>query len=233
MKILVMDDESLALSRVERLLKELNYSSTCVSTLENFDTECAKTSFNIFILDINMPQISGIELAKKILLKQPDAFIIFQTAYEEFALKAYQIGAIDYLLKPFDKETLERSINRALAYRKENNITFLSKNGDETYLINQKDIFYIEANLSEVIIKTKEHFSYIDEKISQMETLLDSELFFRIHRSYIVNINKIKYIKTVEQSKLEFFFEGINDVVISSKDGAKKFREKYKEIQCK
>lgn len=233
MKILVMDDENLALLRVERLLKELKHPCTCVNTLENFETQCTQSSFDIFILDINMPQINGIELAKKILLKQPDAFIIFQTAYEEFALKAYQIGAIDYLLKPFNKEALERSINRALAYRKEKNITFLSKNGDESYLINQKDIFYIEANLSEVLIKTKEHFSYIDEKISQMETLLDSELFFRVHRSYLVNTSKIKYIKTVEQSKLEFFFEGISDVVISSKDGAKKFREKYKEIPCK
>lgn len=228
-----MDDESLALSRVERLLKELHYASTCVSRLEDFELQCSQNAFDIFILDINMPQISGIELAKKILLKQPHAFIIFQTAYEEFALKAYQIGAIDYLLKPFGKEELERSINRSLAYQKERKVTFLTKNGDEAYLINQEDIFYIQADLSEVLIKTKAHFSYIDEKISQMENLLDPEVFFRVHRSYLINTSKIKYIKTVEQSKLEFYFDGISDIVISSKDGAKKFREKYKEIPCK
>lgn len=233
MKIIVMDDESLALLRVERLLKELHYTSTCVSTLEDFELHCAKTSFDLFILDINMPQISGIELAKKILLKQPQAFIIFQTAYEEFALKAYQLGAIDYLLKPFGKEELERSITRALAYHKEKKVTFLTKNGDESYLICEDDIFYIQADLSEVLIKTKAHFSYIDEKISHMEDLLDPELFFRVHRSYLINTRKIKYIKTLEQSKLEFYFEGISDIVISSKDGAKKFREKYKEIPCK
>lgn len=233
MNIIVMDDESLALLRVERLLKELHYTSTCVSTLEDFELHCAQTVFDIFILDINMPQISGIELAKQILLKQPHAFIIFQTAYEEFALKAYQLGAIDYLLKPFGKEDLERGINRALAYQKEKKVSFLTKNGDESYLINQEDIFYIQADLSEVLVKTKTHFSYIDKKISQMESILDSELFFRVHRSYLINTHKIKTIKTIEQSKLEFYFEGMSDIVISSKDGAKKFREKYKEIPCK
>ncbi len=233
MKIIVMDDESLALLRVERLLKALNYTSTCVSALEDFELHCAQSSFDIFILDINMPQISGIELAKQILLKQPHAFIIFQTAYEEFALKAYQLGAIDYLLKPFGKEELERSINRALAYQKEKKVSFLTKNGDESYLINQEDIFYIQADLSEVLVKTKTHFSYIDKKISQIESILDPELFFRVHRSYLINTRKIKYIKTVEQSKLEFYVEGMSDIVISSKDGAKKFREKYKEIPCK
>ena len=224
MNIIVMDDESLALLRVERLLKELHYTSTCVSALEDFELHCAQSSFDIFILDINMPQISGIELAKQILLKQPHAFIIFQ---------AYQLGAIDYLLKPFGKEELERSINRALAYQKEKKVSFLTKNGDESYLINQEDIFYIQADLSEVLVKTKTHFSYIDKKISQMESILDSEIFFRVHRSYLINTRKIKYIKTLEQSKLEFYFEGMSDIVISSKDGAKKFREKYKEIPCK
>jgi len=233
MNIIVMDDESLALMRVERLLKELHYTSACVSTLEAFELHCAQSSFDIFILDINMPQISGVELAKKILLKQPDAFIIFQTAYEEFALKAYQLGAIDYLLKPFGKEELERSINRALAYQKEKKVSFLTKNGDESYLINQEDIFYIQADLSEVLVKTKAHFSYFDAKISQMESLLDPKLFFRVHRSYLINTSKIKTIKTIEQSKLEFYFEGMSDIVISSKDGAKKFREKYKELPCK
>lgn len=233
MNIIVIDDESLALLRVERLLKELHYASTCVSTLEDFELHCSKTAFDIFILDITMPQISGIELAKQILSKQPHAFIIFQTAYEEFALKAYQLGAIDYLLKPFGKEELERSIIRALAYQKEKKVTFLTKNGDESYLISENDIFYIQADLSEVLIKTKAHFSYIDEKISHMEKLLDPELFFRVHRSYLINTRKIKMIKTVEQSKLEFYFEGISDIVISSKDGAKKFREKYKELPCK
>ena len=102
-----MDDESLALLRVERLLKALNYTSTCVSALEDFELHCAQSSFDIFILDINMPQISGIELAKQILLKQPHAFIIFQTAYEEFALEAFKNGGMGYLVKPIDSKDMK------------------------------------------------------------------------------------------------------------------------------
>lgn len=231
MKILVMDDEPLALQRVERLLKELNYTCVAINSLEAFEAVFSTQSFDIFILDIQMPDINGIDLAKKIRQHNPSAFIIFQTAYENFALKAYEVGAIDYLLKPFGKEDLNRSLVRALSYQKEKqNEIFLSKNGDETYLINPKDIVYIQADLSEIIIRTQDHFSYYDHKISQMETMLDDTLFFRVHRSFLINTSKIKHMKTFTQSKIQFSFEGIDDVVISSKEGAKKFREKYKDL---
>ncbi len=232
MNILVMDDERLALSRIERLLNELGYVSTCVNTLEAFKKATHVRTFDVYILDIHMPYISGIDLAKNILHDQPNAFIIFQTAHENYALKAYEIGAIDYLLKPFSKENLQRSLDRALSYQKERRLSFITKNKGESYLIAQDDIIYVEADLSEVIIRTKEHFSYMDKQISQMETLLDSTLFFRIHRSFLINIHAIKQMTTIEQSKIEFSFKGIDDVITSSKEGAKKFRETYKDISC-
>ena len=228
MNILVMDDENLALKRVVRLLKELHYDCSAISSLEEFEAIFPAQSFDIFILDIAMPQINGINLAKKIRLQHPDAFIIFQTAYDTFALQAYEVGAIDYLLKPFAKEDLERSILRAMSYQKEKKSgTFFSKNGDETYLVQHEDIIYIQADLSESIIRTKEHFSYLDQKISVMENRIDKEKFFRVHRSFLINTTKIKHMKSLIQSKIEFSFEDILEVVTSSKEGAKKFREKY------
>lgn len=231
MKILVMDDETLALQRVQRLLKELGYTCTCVDTLEAFNALFNHEHFDLFILDINMPQSSGIDLAKRILHQQPSAFIIFQTAHEGFALQAFIIGAIDFLLKPFGKEELERSLERFLAYHKTKKVTFMTKNGNESYIVSPEDILYIQADLAHIMIRTKDHFSYLEEKISQMELLLDNTLFFRIHRSYLINTTKIKSMQTLEQSRIEFSFEGIKDVVISSKEGAKKFREMYKETK--
>jgi len=230
MTILVMDDERLALSRIERLLKELGYASTCVNTLEEFRKATHAKAFDLYILDIHMPYISGLDLAQTLLHEHPNAFIIFQTAHENYALKAYEIGAIDYLLKPFAKENLKRSIDRALAYQKERRLSFITKNKEESYLISQEEIVYVEADLSEVIIRTKEHFSYLDKQISQMENLLDPKLFFRIHRSFLINIQAIKQMTTIEQSKIEFSFKAIDDVITSSKEGAKKFRETFKEI---
>jgi two-component system LytT family response regulator len=232
MTILVMDDERLALSRIERLLKELGYASTCVNTLEEFKKETHLRAFDLYILDIHMPYISGLDLAKNLLHEHPNAFIIFQTAHENYALKAYEIGAIDYLLKPFAKESLKRSIERAFAYQKERRLSFITKNKEESYLVSQEEIIYVEADLSEVIIRTKEHFSYLDKQISQMEHLLDPKLFFRIHRSFLINIQAIKQMTTIEQSKIEFSFKAIDDVITSSKEGAKKFRETFKEISC-
>lgn len=228
MNILVMDDESLALKRVERFLKTLGYTCTCVNSVETFEEALAKEDFELFILDIHMPKLSGIEIAQKVLRAVPNAFIIFQTAYEAYALKAFELGAIDYLLKPFSQEALQKSIERALAYHKEPHHTFLTRNKEESYLIAEKEIIYVEADLNEVIIRTQEHFSYLDKSISFMEKVLDNSHFFRIHRSFLINLDAIKSMRTIEQSKLEFSFKAIDDVICSSKEGAKKFRETYK-----
>ena len=96
----------------------------------------------------------------------------------------------------------------------------------------EEDIIYVEADLNEVIIRTKEHFSYLDRQISSLEKVLDSTKFFRIHRSFLINIKAIKQMQTVEQSKIEFSFKEIDDVITSSKEGAKKFRETFKESSC-
>ncbi len=165
MKILVMDDEGLAIKRLVRLLDELKYDYKVANNKEEFDSLDKEHNFDIYILDINMPEISGLELAQEIFALNAQAFVIFQTAYEEHALKAFEIGAIDYLLKPFTKEDLQKSINRAISYKKEEKGTkFLTKNGDEAYLLKPEDIVYIQADLNEVIFRTKEGFSYYAKK---------------------------------------------------------------------
>lgn len=232
MNILAIDDEPLALQRLSRLLNELGYACTCVSRVDTFHEALTQQTYELFFLDIQMPSISGIDLARTVLNEYPHAFIIFQTAYETYALKAYEIGAIDYLLKPFSKESLKRSVERAMSYQKEKKISFITKNKNESYLIAQEEIIYVEADLNEVIIRTKEHFSYLDKQISQMEKVLDKTLFFRIHRSFLINIKAIKQMLTVEQSKIEFSFKEIDDVITSSKEGAKKFRDTFKELSC-
>jgi two-component system LytT family response regulator len=89
------------------------------------------------------------------------------------------------------------------------------------------EIYYIQADLSEVVLRSDKGFSYYAQKISDLEVLLGPHQFARVHRSYLVNLNKIKEIETIEQSKLRFFFHEITDYVDSSKDGAKAFRNRY------
>ncbi|QDF29664.1 LytR/AlgR family response regulator transcription factor [Halarcobacter anaerophilus] len=227
MKTLIVDDEKLALSRLKRLLNDEKITDIveCNNPIEAIK-EAAKNRFDIAFLDISMPQMDGLELANTLLQINPNIFIIFQTAYEEHALKAFSSGGIDYLLKPISKETVKKSLQKVFKYAKmENNKKIIAKRGNKIYLINIEDIYYIKADLDEVIIRIKEADAYLRKKIGDMEELLKDKNFFRIHRSYIINIDKIKSMQSVEQSKLEISFEGIDDVVTSSKDGAKEFRQ--------
>jgi two-component system LytT family response regulator len=105
------------------------------------------------------------------------------------------------------------------------NKKILAKRGDKLYLIDLDDIFYIKADLDEVIVKIKDADAYVRRKIGDLDTLLSGKNFFRVHRSYIVNVDKIKSMRSVEQSKLEISFDGISEVITSSKEGAKEFRD--------
>ena len=169
-----------------------------------------------------------VELAELILNIEPKTFIVFQTAYEEYALDAFKKGGMGYLLKPVEDSELKKTLQKISLYKEEkvnSSKKVLGKVSDKIYLVEIDEIFYIKADLDEIIIRTKDNFVYAKKKIGDLEEILKDKNFFRVHRSYIVNVDKIKSIKSVEQSKLEIYFSGIDEFIVSSKDGAKEFRE--------
>ena len=175
-----------------------------------------------------MPNITGLELADTIMQIEPKTFIIFQTAYSEFALEAFKKGGMGYLVKPIESNDVKEILEKIRLFKSstlDESKKILGKRGDKLYLIDINDIYYIKADLDEVIIKIKEADAYVRRKIGDLETLLNGKNFFRIHRSYIVNVDKIKSMRSVEQSKLEISFDGIAEIITSSKEGAKDFRE--------
>ena len=229
MKILIVDDEALALARLKRMLNTLGYEDVIEADNAQSALEAIKeTHFDLVLLDINMPQTSGLELGYELRYHQEDLAIIFQTAYEEHALKAFDIGAVGYLVKPFSMEQLQQSIERVQLERKnKKDFRLMSKNGENYYLFKPEEIYYVKADLSEVMLRSVKGFSYYAHKISDLEKQLLAHDFVRIHRSYLTNINKIKEMETIEQSKLRFSFHDISDQIESSKDGAKAFRKKF------
>lgn len=229
MKVLIVDDEKLAISRLTRLLNEIG-----VEDITSFDKpidalkEISKSKFDLVFLDISMADMTGLELADTILKLEPKTFIVFQTAYEEYALEAFKKGGIGYLVKPYGTTEIKNVLDKINLYKNSTESMdkkILGKRGDKLYLIDLDDIYYIKADLDEVIIKIKEADAYVRRKIGDLENLLIGKNFFRVHRSYIVNVDKIKSMKSVEQSKLQIYFDGISEIVTSSKDGAKEFRE--------
>ena len=229
MKVMIVDDEKLAISRLKRLLNE-NKIEDITEFNDPVDAlkEIVKTKFDVVFLDISMPNISGLELADSILSLEPKTFIVFQTAHEEFALEAFKKGGVGYLVKPIQSEDIKailEKINNFKTTTSEENKKILAKRGDKLYLIDIDDIYYIKADLDEVIVRIKDTDAYVRRKIGDLEALLVGKNFFRVHRSYIVNVDKIKSLKSIEQSKLQIFFDGITEIVTSSKEGAKDFRE--------
>lgn len=229
MKILIVDDEALALARLKRMLGTLGYEDITEASDAKGALEAMKEErFDLALLDINMPGTSGLELGYELRYHQEDIAIIFQTAYDEHALKAFDIGAVGYLVKPFSIEQLQSSIERVKMERQQTgDVRLMSKTGESYYLLKPEEIYYIKADLSEVMIRSIKGFSYYAQKISDLEQKLLGYDFIRIHRSYLININKIKEIETIEQSKLRFSFQEITDQIESSKDGAKAFRNTF------
>ncbi len=229
MKILIVDDEELGRARLKRMLETLGHTDI----VEACNAEEALTAvkdglFELAFLDINMPRTSGLELAYELRYHQEEMAIIFQTAYSEHALQAFDIGAIGYLVKPFSIDQLKQSIDRIkVSVKKDEDFRVMSKNGENYYLLKPEEIYYVKADLSEVMLRTAKGFSYYAQKISVLEEKLKAYNFVRVHRSYLINIDKIKEMETIEQSKLRFSFEGIADEVESSKDGAKEFRRRF------
>ena len=229
MKVMIVDDESLALSRLKRLLNENGIEDiTAFNNPIDALKEITKTKFDAVFLDISMPNITGLELADSIIQLEPKTFIIFQTAYSEFALEAYKSGGMGYLMKPIESSDIKSILEKVRNFKNslnEESKKILGKRGDKLYLIDINDIYYIKADLDEVIVRIKDSDAYVRRKIGDLETLLNGKNFFRVHRSYIVNVDKIKSMRSVEQSKLEISFEGISEIITSSKEGAKDFRE--------
>jgi len=227
--ILIVDDEELARARLLRMLGTLEYKQ--IKEAQDADEAialCKEEKFDLVFLDINMPKVSGLELGYELKYNNPDVSIIFQTAYEEHALKAFDIGAVAYLVKPYSVDQLKSALERIKVPKAEKEDTrLLSKYGDSYLLLKPEEIHYVKADLSEVMIRTGKGFSYYGQKISDLYERLEPFGFVRIHRSYLININEIKEIETIEQSKLRFSFRNNSDNIESSKDGAKAFREKF------
>ena len=162
--------------------------------------------FDLVFLDINLPEMTGVELAAQ--LDKPPA-LIFTTAYEKHALEAFELGAIDYLLKPISKERFARSVARALqnlAEKPEGNEGSLSKlglfvKGPETrHFLAYNQIVYISSSGKHSIVHTGTDEVHTLHLIKELESRLPPEQFQRIHKQYIVNLNYI--------SRIEYFIGG-------------------------
>ncbi|NLY44852.1 MAG: response regulator transcription factor [Tissierella sp.] len=203
MRIAIIDDEQPARSELKYLFTKImpNIEIVEASSGEEALNIISQQSFNLLCIDINLGDISGITLASTARKVIPEAEIVFATAYNNFAEDAFNVEALDYLLKPFSEKKVEimlKKYNRR--YEKEGNhmddvITKIPLNIDKSIiLVDVPSIVYIESQNKNSILYTKEN-KYIDSTpLKIFEDKLRSNGFFRIQRGFLVNI---KYIMEI------------------------------------
>lgn len=194
---LIIDDEPLAIKVIQEHLGNFSNQIECVGMYTKPIDAIPllnKGDIDLLFLDINMPSISGIEFLKAI-PNQP--YVIFTTAYREFAVDAFDLNALDYLVKPISTGRFLKAINKFLSMEqkqqtKRKDIIHI-KADKKNYNIPVESILYIEGVDNYIKIKTTANSLICYESLTSMEKELPVEIFIRIHRSFIVNIDQIDH----------------------------------------
>ena len=214
-KALIIDDEPLARSIVKEYLQEHNEVEIVQECNDGFEGIKAIMQHqpDLIFLDIQMPKINGFEMLE--LVDQKPA-VIFTTAFDEYAIKAFEAHAVDYLLKPFNKERFSKALEKffsAAPAQKKNTDQLLQavsnlpsqserivvKTGGKIKIIPVNDILYLEAADDYVKIYTAEGHFLKNKTMGFFEDSLPAEMFVRIHRSYIINVQEITRIDPYEK----------------------------------
>ena len=207
-RCLIIDDEPLAQRVVERYAENIPFLeivAKCNNAVEAIDV-LHNHEVDLLFLDINMPRLSGMDFLKT--LKNPP-LVIITTAYAEFAIQGYELDVVDYLMKPFAFDRFYKAIQKAEEMLKGRELphyepketdkpdeSFLFiKSSKKTYKVTLDDILYIEALGDYVKIYTTDKMIVSYQSLKNIETLLPSKLFPRIHKSFIIALSRVDLIE--------------------------------------
>lgn len=207
---IAIDDEPLALDKIREYIKRVGY----LNLLSTFDNAIDALEFikenkvDLIFLDIQMEELTGIQMLETLQLKPK---VVLTTAYDEFAIKGYELDVCDYLLKPisFQRflqacEKVYKQIDPEIPTQKEQTVAtdknntlnyFFVKNGNKTQKIDFEDIFFVEGMKDYLRIWTKDEKVMTLLSFKKLEELLPGDKFVRIHKSYLISIDKIESIE--------------------------------------
>jgi len=246
-RTLVVDDEPMARERILGLLAQetdVEVVGQCADGVQAVNA-IQQLSPELVFLDVQMPAVDGFGVIRQVgPEKMP--MVVFVTAYDEYALQAFEVHALDYLLKPFGRDRLQQCLDHARHQRdraragelgkslmalvqdfkpeQKKQDRLVVKSGGRVFFVRTDDIDWIEASGNYVRLHLKEQSFLFRETMNQMESRLDPQRFFRIHRSRIVNTERIK--------ELQPWFNG--EYVVVLHNGAqlrlsRSYREKLEE----
>jgi len=256
-KVLIVDDderERIVLRYVVEQIKDVTIVGEAVHGLEALML-CQEKKVDLVLLDIAMPEMGGLETARKLKdMKDPPLFA-FVTARREMAVDAYELGALDFIVKPIEQKRLEKTVERVkerivhksyveeivrdrlkeridfMLERYKNYEVFSNKlpirEKGKIVLLNQDDIVYCESQGKKVLICTRDGTGYMSNyTLNELEGRLDHTSFFRAHQAFIVNLNHIKEIVNFGEGSYILHLNNCNKNIILSRSRAKQLRQK-------
>ena len=249
---IIADDEPILRLTLKKILAEI-WSDLEVIAMASNGNEALElitaAQPDIAFLDIRMPELTGLEVAKRLqqTVVAPQTKIIFLTAYDEYALQAFDLAAVDYLLKPVDERRLEQTRDRLLQSTsssgiEEQTLTKLSQllsqqvrpstasrwfnasKGDDVYVIDVSSVLYFQAEDKYITVKTTEGEYLIRKSLRQLEEELDPDLFWRVHRGTLVQVEHIARVEKTFTGQLRIHLKQSRDVLPVSRRFAGRFK---------
>ena len=221
---MIVDDEAPARSELRYLLEQTGRVEDIVeaSTVKQAVEMLMESRADVVFLDISMPKVSGMQLAEALhKLKNPPA-VVFVTAYSEHALKAFDVDAVDYLVKPVETDRLNQALTKVEARVKPpsdatHTVTerIPVEKGGRKVLVPINEIRYIEAKDDYACIYTASDRYLSTISLAQLENKLAPHGFFRVHRGYIVNLDYVEDVEVVSSGILQLGLNGIEGKKIS------------------
>ncbi len=240
LRVMIVDDEEPARALLEEYVSGIGGCEIVGVCADGFEAVRLATELepDLMILDVQMPKLDGFDVVE--LLPQPPA-VIFSTAYEEHALKAFEIAAVDYLLKPFAKERLREAIDRArerltggepldlsgldAARRDKPAERVLVREGNRIHVVAASEISYVEAQDDYVRLCGESTDLRKKQTLTSLEKQLDPDRFVRVHRCYLINLDHLQRLEPYsKESRVAVLGSGTRIPV--SRSGYSRLRER-------
>lgn len=248
-KTIVVDDEAPAREELIYILEK--FQNINIVGEASHGAEAIKLNQNLkpdlIFLDIKMPKLNGIDVAKRILEGEHKPYIVFVTAYEKYAVEAFEVNAIDYILKPISEERLKQGIEKILSNFKVDNKKYIYRlnnllqevkeeehksitkicvyDNGKIIPLNPEDIVYATVeNKNTVIISTKGKF-IVKHTLGELQETLESSSFFRSHKSFLINLDYIEIIEPWFNSTFNVVLKHSNVKIPVSRSQSKEFKK--------
>lgn len=239
MRAVIIDDEKNAAMQLYSLVEDY----AAITVVNIFTDPCEglrwliKESIDLLFLDIDMPNISGIYIAELLSELQPEIKICFVTAFDDFAIKAFEINALDYILKPCTKERLNSCISKlARIAMKKKELEVVSDSSpydldiicgydnENIVLLNYSDIYYIETVQGGTEIHCKDTTYRGNKALNFYEDKLKKKSFFRTHKCYLVNLSKVDKFRPRINYTYDMFFRESKEIVPVSRNKVRELK---------